>query len=158
MDINQLIEELEDIIDDGGSVPFSKKVLVDADEMTDILSEMRKSLPEEIKQAQWVADEKDRILSEADREAKSIIDDARKQSDEIVNDGRNRVQNMVDEHEITKKAEEYGEEIVTKAEQNARMLKSQSINYVDEMLLATQDKLKELLAVLEENRNELRED
>lgn len=158
MDINQLIEELEDIIDDGGSVPFSKKVLVDADEVTDILNDMRQSLPEEIKQAQWVTDEKDRILSEADREAKSIVEDARKQSDDIVNEGLDRVHNMIDEHEITKKAEEYGEEIVTKAEKNARMLKSQSINYVDEMLLATQDKLKELLDLLEENRNELRED
>lgn len=157
MDLLQLISELEDLIDDGNSIPFSKKVMVDASEMTEILNQMRNSIPEEIKQAQWTNSEKDRILSEAERESKSILENARKESDQIINQGKDQVQSMIDQHEITKKAEEYGEQIVSKAEQNARLLKSQSINYVDEMLLTTQEKLKELLEVLEENRSELRE-
>ena len=61
MDLIQLIEEMEDLMDGASTVPFSKKVMVDADEVLEILTEMREALPEEIKQAQWVTEEKERI-------------------------------------------------------------------------------------------------
>ncbi len=157
MDILQIIEEIEDLIDEASTVPFSKKVMVDSDELFQLLQQVRQSLPEEIRQAQWVNDEKDRIMAEAERDADAIKDEAKKESDKIIQDAKDTFNDMVNEHEVTKKANQYGEEIVTKAEQNARTLKLQSVTYVDEMLGVTQDKLKELLEVLEENRSELRD-
>ena len=46
-----MVEELEDLIDEAAAVPFSKKVMVDPEEVNSILTEMRNGLPEEIKQA-----------------------------------------------------------------------------------------------------------
>ena len=58
MDILLLLDEIEDIIEDGTSVPFSKKILVDTEELLDILKEIRIRLPDEIKQAAWIKEEK----------------------------------------------------------------------------------------------------
>lgn len=158
MDLIQLIEEMEDLMDSASTVPFSKKVMVDADEVLEILSEMRESLPEEIKQAQWVTEEKERIVAEADREADAIRKAAQKDASDMNRDAQKRFDALINEHDITRQAEKYGEEIVTKAEQNAKVLRMQSITYVDEMLVTTQDRIKELLVVLEENRKELKKE
>ncbi|MGO4986665.1 ATPase [Gallicola sp. Sow4_E12] len=158
MDLIQLIEEMEDLMDGASTVPFSKKVMVDADEVLEILTEMREALPEEIKQAQWVTEEKERIVTEAEREADAIRKGAQKDADDMNKDAQKRFEALINEHDITKQAEKYGEEIVSKAEQNARVLKMQSITYVDEMLATTQNKIQDLLIVLEDNRKELKKD
>lgn len=158
MDLIQLIEEMEDLMDGASTVPFSKKVMVDADEVLEILTEMREALPEEIKQAQWVTEEKERIVTEAEREADAIRKGAQKNADDMNKDAQKRFEALINEHDITKQAEKYGEEIVSKAEQNARVLKMQSITYVDEMLATTQNKIQDLLIVLEDNRKELKKD
>lgn len=158
MDLIQLIEEMEDLLDGASTVPFSKKVMVDADEVLEILTEMREALPEEIKQAQWVTEEKERILTEAEREADAIRKAAQKDADDMNKDAQKRFEALINEHDITRQAEKYGEEIVSKAEQNARVLKMQSITYVDEMLATTQNKIQDLLVVLEDNRKELKKD
>ncbi|MDO5649266.1 MAG: ATPase [Gallicola sp.] len=158
MDLIQLIEEMEDLLDGASTVPFSKKVMVDADEVLEILTEMREALPEEIKQAQWVTEEKERIVTEAEREADAIRKAAQKDADDMNKDAQKRFEALINEHDITRQAEKYGEEIVSKAEQNARVLKMQSITYVDEMLATTQNKIQDLLVVLEDNRKELKKD
>src|SRR5699024_8443574 len=157
MDIIQIIEEIEDLIDDAASVPFSKKVMIDADKIHVYLDEIKTNLPEEVKQAQWINEEKERILAEAKREANSIKSEAQIEADKVMQDAKKRFEALINDHDITRQAEEYGEQIVRKAEQNAKTLQMQSITYVDEMLGTTQDKLKEILNVLEENRNELRD-
>lgn len=156
--IEALINDIQFVIDDAGTVPFSKKVLVDSDEIEQILSEIKDSLPEEIKEAKWINEEKDKILSAADQEKNTIIDNSRKEADEIVKNAQARAEELVSDNTITKQATKYGEDLVKKAEDNARILKEQSINYVDEMLAITQDRLQEILQELESNRNELRED
>ncbi|NMB14493.1 MAG: ATPase, partial [Gallicola sp.] len=118
MDLIQLIEEMEDLMDGASTVPFSKKVMVDADEVLEILTEMREALPEEIKQAQWVTEEKERIVTEAEREADAIRKGAQKDADGMNKDAQKRFEALINEHDITKQAEKYGEEIVSKAEQN----------------------------------------
>lgn len=157
MDIVQLINEVEDMLEDAPSVPLSKKVMVDADKIHDVLEEIKQNLPEEVRQAQWINSEKDRIKSDAQKEADAIVLNAQKEADAILIDAQKRFDLLINEHDITKQAEDYGEQIVRKAEQNAQTLHMQSMTYVDEMLGATQDKLKEILTVLEENRKELRE-
>lgn len=158
MDVLQIIEEIEDLLDEASTVPFSKKVMVDTDEVFHLLQQIRQNLPGEIKQAQWVNEEKDRILAEAERDAQTIKDNAGKEADKIVNDAKDTFNNMISEHEITKSANDFAENIVTKAEENAKVLKTQSMTYVDEMLAATQERLKDILNDLEEDRKELKQD
>jgi len=69
MEIFTLLEELEDIMEKSRSVPFSNKCIVDKEQILDIIKEIRLKLPEEIKQAKWIKEERQRILVEAQNEA-----------------------------------------------------------------------------------------
>lgn len=158
MDVLQIIEEIEDLLDDASTVPFSKKVMVDTDEVYHLLQQMRQGLPAELKQAQWVNEEKDRILAEAKRDAETIKGQANEEAGAITDKAKETFNKMIAENEITKSANKFAEEIVSKAEKNARVLRSQSITYVDEILSTTQSKLKDMVDSLEEDRKELKQD
>ena len=60
MEIFTLLENLEELLDTGTKVPFSGKVLVDRDELAEILENIRIKLPDELKQAKWVKEERGR--------------------------------------------------------------------------------------------------
>ena len=76
MEIFTLLESLEDIIETSRNVPFSTKGLVDKEEILDLIKEIRIKLPDELKQAKWVKEERQRILMEAQKEADGIVKEA----------------------------------------------------------------------------------
>ena len=92
MEIFTLLETLEETIENARKMPLTNKGIVDKDELLDLIKEIRIKLPEELKQAKWVKEERTRILIEAQKEA-----------DDIVKEAENRIIAMIDEHEITKK-------------------------------------------------------
>lgn len=156
MDILQLVEELEDLLEDASSVPLSRKVMVDPDEIFEILKEIRQNLPEEIKQAMWITEEKERILTEAQQEANEIRASATKEAERMRTEAQNRLQEMISEHDITRSAENLAREIEMKADQNARAISMQATTYIDDMFASAQGKLADLLSILDESRAELR--
>ena len=113
MEIFELLETLEDIIEKSRNIPFSGKCIVNKEEILDIVKEIRLKLPDELKQAKWVKEERQRILVEAQKEA-----------DGIVKEAENRIISMIDEHEITKKAYEKKVEIIETANEMSREIKS----------------------------------
>ena len=147
MDVLKLIDEIEDIIDNGSSLPFSNKVMVDADELFEIIKEIRIRLPDEIKQATWIKEERQRILAEAQKDA-----------DTLLNEAELRLKELIEQDEITKKANERAEEIVTKAQNNAKDIRLGALEYADNILFETQKNLKGLCDTLNGNRQELRGD
>ena len=62
MKVIELLQEIEDILDTSGGFPLTGKVMVDPDEIRNLLKEIRDELPEEIQQAQWIKNERQRIL------------------------------------------------------------------------------------------------
>ncbi|NLJ78970.1 MAG: ATPase [Tissierellia bacterium] len=147
MEILRLIEEIEDVIENGSTLPFSNKVMVDMDEIYNILGEIRIKLPDEIKQASWVKEERQRILAEAQKDA-----------DTILNEAELRLEELIDQDEVTRKAKEMAEEMMIKAKQNAKDIRLGALEYADNILLETQEKLKEHINILNKNRHELRGD
>ena len=73
MEIFTLLEELEDILENCKTVPFSGKSVVDKEEILEILKEIRLKLPDELKQAKWIKEERQRILVEAQKEADFVV-------------------------------------------------------------------------------------
>ncbi|MDQ2085032.1 ATPase [Herbivorax sp. ANBcel31] len=145
MEILSILETLEDVVEKGVSVPFSGKCMVDKEEIHEIIKEMRLKLPDDIKQAKWVKDERQRILLEAQKEA-----------NEIVKDAENQIASLVDEHEITKKAYEQSNEIVTNAQKNAKEIRLGTKEYADSVLNKVEEILGETLEVIKSNRDELK--
>lgn len=145
MEILTILETLEDVVERSIGVPFSGKSLVDKEEILEIVKEIRLKLPDDIKQAKWVKEERQRILLEAQKEANNIIKDA-----------ENRIMALVDEHEITKKAYEQANEIVSNAQKNAREIRLGTREYADSVLNKVEEILKDTLEVIQINREELK--
>ena len=72
MEIFTLLETLEDIVEKSKSVPFTEKAIVDKEEILEIVKEIRLKLPDELKQAKWIKEERERILKEAQKELKGF--------------------------------------------------------------------------------------
>ena len=85
MDLLTLIDEVEDILEAGTSIPLTGRVLVDKNELLDIVKEIRIKLPDEIKQAAWIKEERQRIIDEAQKTASTMIEDAEKKLEELIN-------------------------------------------------------------------------
>ena len=128
-----LLDELEDLIEGATAVPLTSKVVLEAEEVFAIVKDIRLSLPDDMQQAKWIRDERDRILAEAKAEYERIIREAKKQADYLV-----------ETDDITKRATKLAGEILEDAEVNARMLKMKTYDYVDKMLYDMQVKMDEL--------------
>ena len=126
MKVIELLQEIEDILDTSGGFPLTGKVMVDPDEIRNLLKE----LPEEIQQAQWIKNERQRIL-----------DDAKKEYDSLIKVANEKADQLVDEHDITLRAKKRADEIMRVTEENVKNLKMDTFQYIDEVLYTFQEKI-----------------
>ena len=159
MEIFTLLETMENILAGSRAVPFTDKVVVDREEMLEMIKEIRLKLPEDLKQAKWVREERTRIMQEAQKEA-----------DDIVKEAENRIISMIDEHEITRKAYEEKAKIIDTAHEMSREMSEGTKSYADNILgdvettietlqrdvEAAQITIKDALETLKNNRKELK--
>jgi vacuolar-type H+-ATPase subunit H len=145
VEIINLIDMLEEIVSNGGKVPFSNKITVDKDEILSVLNEMRMRLPGDIKMAMGVMEDKQKILMQAQKAANDIIAEAETQRD-----------SMVEEHKITQLATEQAQETVETAQRKAKEMRIGARDYVDSMLQEFEQYLQEKVSEIEENRRSLK--
>jgi len=143
MEILAILEALEDAIEKSITVPFSNKSLVDKEELLELIKEIK--LPDDIKQAKWVKEERQRILLEAQKEANNIIAEA-----------ENKIAALVDEHEITKRAYDQANEIISNAQKSAREIRLGAREYADSILDKVEAILRDAHEVIQANRKELK--
>jgi cell division septum initiation protein DivIVA len=84
MDILQMIDRLEELLNESRPLPFTHNVIVDEDRMLDLIDQMRVSIPEEVKKAQQIMAQRDRLLAQATEEAQRTVNLARDKSSELV--------------------------------------------------------------------------
>ena len=142
MDIMEIIELMEETIDKAPTVPLSGKILIDKEEILDYIQEMRLSYPDELKEAKWVKEERERIISEAEARADSMIKTA-----------ETKMLQMVDENEITKQAQEYANSLVEEAKAQSTKLITDSDQYADDILGDVERRLEMLLKKVTDDRN-----
>ncbi len=99
------IDQLEELVGKGKRVPMSRKVIVDEDYFIGILEDIRSSIPMEIRDAQRLLKERERLLGEAQDQAARIVTDAQR-----------RASVLVSEHTILNEAKQHGEELLREAE------------------------------------------
>ena len=128
-----LLDELEDLLEGATSVPLTNKIVLETEDIFGIIKDIRLALPDDMQQAKWIIDERDRILMEGKSEYERMLREAKKQADFLV-----------DSDEITRRATKKGEDIVNDARINAKVLKMKTYDYVDRMLYGMQQKMDEL--------------
>ena len=141
MDIMEIIDMMEEAIEKASSVPLTGKVMVDKEELLDLIQEVRLLYPDELKEAKWVKEERQRILTEAETRAETIQKNAEETQAQLIN-----------EHEITKCAYEQANELVNEAQQKSIEIKTDTDQYVDDVLNDVEHRLDLLLRKVREDR------
>ena len=145
MDILELIIELEEKIDSSLEIPLIKKAFVNKEELMNLVGDISLQLPDEVRMAKSIAEDRTRILA-----------DAQKQADLIIKNAEQKIISMVDEHEITKRANEQANEIIAKAQKNARDIRIGTLEYSDNLLSQLDNTLKAMGESVNKSRSDLR--
>jgi len=141
MEIMEIIDMMEETIDKAPTVPLSGKILVDKEDLLDYIQEMRLVFPDEVKEAKWVKEERERILAEAQTRSETMIKNAEE-----------KVVQMIDEHEITKQAVEQANQMVNEAQTKAMEIKTDCDQYADDILNDLEKRLDMLLRKVHDDK------
>jgi hypothetical protein len=145
MDIQHLLDRLETLLSDSRRI--GGKLIVDAQRSWDLIDQMRISVPEEVKQAQRVNQERDRIVAQAKEEASRIIDLARQEAGKLI-----------EEHIIAQQARELAVTIESRARRDAHHVQQEADEYVMEVLAQLDADLERTLIVVRNGIQKLQMD
>lgn len=134
MDILHLIDRLEELFNESRALPFTHNVVVDEDRMLDIIDQMRIAIPEEVKKAQQLLNQSERILAQAEEKATRTTLLAEEKAGELT------AKDMV-----TQEATRRSEQILSQARADAEATRDDADVYVIETLSNVEDELSRLL-------------
>ena len=83
MNVMALLEYLDEELSKSASVPLTGKRLVDVEKCLDIVSELRVTLPDDVKDAEVIVRDREQILADAQHQAEQIIADAQQQFEQM---------------------------------------------------------------------------
>ena len=133
MDILQLIDRLEELFNAAKAVPFTHNVVVDEDHMLELIDQMRIAIPEEVKKAQQVMAQRDRVMAQAQEEANRTLQISREKAEQLVQKDM-----------IVQEAQRRADQIVSQARAEAESTRVDADNYVVDTLMQLQDQISKL--------------
>ncbi len=129
-DILYLVERLEQVLAQGWRVPFTTNAVIDEDAFIDIVEQMHIAIPNEIRQAQQIVQQKDRIVAQAREEAERMVAQARE-----------RAEQMVEQTDLVSRARSRAQQIIEEAEQEAESVRQGADEYAADVLGRIRDEL-----------------
>lgn len=134
MDILHLVDRLEELFNESRPIPLTHNVIVDEDRMLDLIDQMRVAIPEEVKKAQQVLSQRDRIMAQSQEEANRTLTLAREKSE-----------GLVDQSSIVEAARIRVKEIEAEALRDAERTRREADNYVIDTLSQLEEQLERSL-------------
>ena len=147
MDILHLVDRLEELFNESRPLPLTHSVLVNEDRMLDLIDQMRVSIPEEIKKAQQLLAQRDRILAQAQEEANRTLALAREKSEQ-----------MLERESLTAEAKIRAEEIVQQAYVDISATRREADDYVLETLTRLEQEMERSLTQVRNGIRSLQSD
>ena len=137
IDILYLVNRLESLLNEARRIPFTSNVIINENKYLDIIDQMRVAIPEEVKQARRIQQDRERIMTQAREEAGRIISLAQEQASRLL-----------DEHELLKAAEARSEAIIEQGRNEAEALRIGADDYTIEVLTQLENHLTTLLTTV----------
>jgi cell division septum initiation protein DivIVA len=135
MDILHLVDRLEELFNNSRPLWLTHSVIVDENRMLDLIDQMRVAIPEEIKKAQQIITQRDRILAQAKEEANRTISLAREKADKTL-----------EGNELIQSANAKAEQIVKNAHKEAAQTQREADKYIMETLTSLEIHLDRLIS------------
>jgi len=147
MDILHLVDRLEELFNVSRSVPLTHSVIVDEDRMLDIIDQMRVTIPDEIKKAQQLLAQRDRMLAQAQEEANRTLAIAREKGEKII-----------DQDQIVEAAKEKAAAIIAQAERDSENIRDDADAYTLQTLADLELELERVLGQVRNGVRALRDE
>jgi len=144
MDILHLVDRLEELISDSRAIPLTRTIVVDEDRILELIDQMRISIPEEMKKAQQITAQRDRVIAQAQEEAGRTISLAKQKAEELIS-----------KDALVQSAKERAEQIISQARADTESIRHESDDYVIESLEALERELSRLLTQTRNGINKL---
>lgn len=145
MDVDAYLDRLEQIAAEGRPVPLSASIIVGKRELDEALAGLRAQLPDEMRQSRWVLKERD-----------EVVDQARREADRILADAREAAERKVSDTEVVHAARREAERIIEDAQEEAKVLRLEAEDYIDNKLATFEIALNKTLEAVERGRERLR--
>ena len=160
MTIESLLEEIESILEEGKTMPFTSNLLVDAQAIKTAIEDIRLNMPDELMQARKIASERKEILAGAQDSADKIIEKAHLRAKEIISEDEITRGAEAQAAEILANARAQATEIVEQARQSPTELTEQARNWSNEMRTSASEYVESIVGLADETRtssvNEIR--
>ena len=134
MDILHLVDRLEELFNESRPLPMMRKVIVDEDKMLSIIDQMRVSIPEEIKKAQQLLAQRDRLIAQGQEEANRTLQLAREKASQLV-----------EKDAIIQSAQMRAGQIIEQAKQESEINRIEADQYIITSLTDLEKELEVLL-------------
>ena len=148
MQIFTIIGQLEDMIERSPRPKLgngANKRVIDAEEMIDLLGDLKVTIPEDIRRANSVMIESQTMIDNADEHARDVVANAQEEADrliaqahaaadDIVEKAKQEYERLVQEDEIYQEAQRRAELLAKKAEANASLVFENAKCYADDVL------------------------
>ena len=145
--VNELLNMIDEAMEEGRKVPFMESQrIVDIEAVHEILDEIRRALPDEIRQAKNIVNDRSSIIAKAKEEAEVIIRRAEE-----------RAQVLVSEEQITRAAQAKATEILSAAQSEARQMRNSITDFCDGKLKHLEEELAHPAADMKTLRGSLRQ-
>ncbi len=138
MENQHIVDRHEQALNESTRIPMSAFLLVNEEKIYNLIDQMRVAVPEEIKRANRVEAEKDRILAQAKEEAERIRELARQEAGELVK-----------RDAIVSAAQHRAENIIERARRDSEGMRQDADVYIMEVLNRLEDDLTRTLKVVQ---------
>jgi F0F1-type ATP synthase membrane subunit b/b' len=145
MELHNVLRDMEQHVTNASRIPLTGKVMVDGDMILEFIDKIHATLPDELKQAQQVLSQSDKLLESVEIQGKRILTEARDQAAKLVT-----------QEEIYKEALRQGNEIVHQAEKAADELQRDALLCSDDILQQLEHNLEKVIVSIKQNREDLR--
>lgn len=145
MSIYNLLDQLESTIE-GSKRAFMQndKIIIDPEELYRLIDQIRASVPDDIRDAQWVKKEEEQIKKKAQDDYERIIQEAHV-----------RAQELTSETEVFHLAEARVKEMLEEANQAAHDITLGAFNYADDIMEKIEKQLQIYYDVVQDGKDEI---
>lgn len=147
MDILHLVDRLEEVFNDGRPIPLTRKLAVDEDRILELIDQMRVSIPEEVKKAQQILNQRDKILAQAQEEAQRTVQLAQEKATQLI-----------ERETLVEQAKLRAQDVLRQAENEADGIRADADDYVLDVLTRLEAETAKSLNQIRNGINKLRAD
>lgn len=146
MKVEEILVAMEDLLEDAWNLPMSGgKRVVSANELMDLITDLRNAMPGEIRESNDIIAQRDKIILQGRDEAELTLKAARAKADKLVS-----------QEEVYMEAQQQAQEIIAQAQKSAKELKNATVEYCENILARTAENLAKSASAIEETRNSVR--